>query len=54
VENFGEIRETLKAWLPNVRILAPKQLGNKLADEMNRWMAWQTDSPAPGGSSGNP
>jgi predicted DNA-binding transcriptional regulator YafY len=43
VGNFGEIRETLKAWLPNVRILAPKHLGNKLADEMNRWMAWQTD-----------
>jgi hypothetical protein len=29
VGNFGEIRETLKAWLPNVRILAPKHLGKQ-------------------------
>jgi hypothetical protein len=44
VGNYGEIRDMIKAWLPDIRILAPEQLGKRLADEMNRWMAWQAGS----------
>jgi predicted DNA-binding transcriptional regulator YafY len=44
VGNFGEIRETLKTWLPNVRIVAPEPLAERLAEEISRWIAWQAGS----------
>jgi len=44
VGHFGEIRETLKTWLPNVRIVAPEPLAERLAEEISRWIAWQAGS----------
>ena len=43
VGNFGEIRETLKAWLPNVRILSPPSIRASFTAEVGKWLAWQTD-----------
>jgi len=42
VGNFGEIRETLKAWLPNVRILEPDGLRKDFQAEMQKWLSWQS------------
>lgn len=41
VGNYGEIRDTIKAWLPNVRILAPEILGQDILNEMQKWTLWQ-------------
>ena len=41
VGNFGEIRETLKAWLPNVRILSPPNIKASFTAEVGKWLAWQ-------------
>ena len=42
VGNFGEIRETLKAWLPNVRILEPEGLRKDFIAEVQKWISWQS------------
>ena len=44
VGNFGEIRETLKMWLPNVRILEPEGLRKDFITEVQKWLAWQISS----------
>lgn len=44
VGNFGEIRETLKAWLPNVRIITPEKIKASFVTEISKWLAWQ-DAP---------
>lgn len=41
VGNFGEIRETLKMWLPNVRILEPERLRKEFFTEVQKWLSWQ-------------
>ncbi|OPY05733.1 MAG: HTH domain protein [Syntrophaceae bacterium PtaB.Bin038] len=41
VGNFGEIRETLKMWLPNVRILEPEGLRKDFITEVQKWLSWQ-------------
>lgn len=38
---FGEVRETLKMWLPNVRRLGPELLRKDFIAEMNKWSSWQ-------------
>ena len=42
VGNFGEIREKLKTWLPNVRILEPEGLRRDFLAEMQKWISWQS------------
>lgn len=44
VGHFGEIRETLKMWLPNVRILEPGRLRKDFFTEVQEWLAWQISS----------
>ena len=41
VGHFGEIRETLKMWLPNVRVLVPAPLREALQAEVEDWCRWQ-------------
>jgi predicted DNA-binding transcriptional regulator YafY len=41
VGNFGEIRETLKMWLPNVRVLEPAPFREALQAELEDWCRWQ-------------
>jgi len=41
VGNYGEIRDTLKAWLPNIRIIEPKFLGIDFLKQVQRWVEWQ-------------
>ena len=45
VGQYEEIRDILKAWLPNVRIMEPEALRKDVADEMKKWIAWQFRSP---------
>ena len=42
--NFGEVRETLKMWLPNVRIITPEKIKASFVTEISKWLAWQ-DAP---------
>lgn len=42
VGNFGEIRETLKMWLPNVRLLESNGLRKDFQAEMQKWLSWQS------------
>ncbi len=42
VGNFGEVRETLKMWLPNVRILEPEGLRKDFIAEVQKWLSWQS------------
>jgi predicted DNA-binding transcriptional regulator YafY len=44
VGHFGEIRETLKAWLPNVKVLAPADFRHALRAEMESWLRWQAET----------
>jgi len=44
VGHFGEIREILKSWLPNVRILTPEKVKALFTNEIVKWLTWQ-DSP---------
>lgn len=41
VGNYGEIRNILKTWLPNVKILAPEALRREFMEGMKGWLAWQ-------------
>jgi len=41
VGNFGEIRETLKMWLPNVRIIGPESMKTPFETELRNWLLWQ-------------
>ena len=43
VGNFGEIRETLKMWLPNVRVLGPAEFKAGFETEVKAWLKWQAD-----------
>jgi len=42
VGHFGEVRETLKMWLPNVRVLAPAPIKAAFISELERWCRWQS------------
>jgi predicted DNA-binding transcriptional regulator YafY len=42
VGKFEEIRDTLKAWLPNVKILAPFDFKDNLLSELKNWLRWQS------------
>jgi predicted DNA-binding transcriptional regulator YafY len=44
VGKYEEVRELLKAWLPNVRILAPEILKKDVVAEMKKWISWQISS----------
>ena len=41
VGHFGEVRETLKSWIPNVRVLAPAPFREALQAEVEGWCRWQ-------------
>jgi len=41
VGNYEEIRNILKAWLPNVKILEPEGLKQEFMAEMKGWLTWQ-------------
>jgi predicted DNA-binding transcriptional regulator YafY len=42
VGHFGEVRETLKMWLPNVRILEPEGMRKDFLAEVQKWLSWQS------------
>ena len=42
IGNYDEIRDTIKAWLPNVKVLKPEGLREDILAEMQRWFAWQS------------
>jgi len=42
VGHFGEVREILKSWLPNVRILEPERLRKDFFTEVQKWLSWQS------------
>jgi len=41
VGKYEEVRDVLKSWLPNVRILTPEILRNDIVAEMKKWITWQ-------------
>jgi len=43
VGNYGEIRNILKAWLPNVKILTPEELKEEFIADMKGWLKWQKE-----------
>jgi hypothetical protein len=44
VGHFGEVRDILKSWLPNVRILEPEGLWKGFSAEVQKWISWQISS----------
>ncbi len=44
VGNYEEIRDILKAWLPNARILNPENMKKSFAAELRNWLLWQESS----------
>jgi hypothetical protein len=44
VGKYEEVRDLLKSWLPNVRILAPELLRTDAVAEMKKWISWQISS----------
>jgi predicted DNA-binding transcriptional regulator YafY len=42
VGHYGEVRETLKTWLPNIKILAPTDFRLSFQAEIKSWLKWQT------------
>ena len=43
VGSLDEIINTLKAWLPHIRIIQPEELKKVLMDNMKTWMKWQKE-----------
>ncbi len=43
VGNYGEIRNILKVWLPNVKILTPEELKQEFIADMRGWLRWQKE-----------
>lgn len=43
VAHHEEIKNTLKAWLPNVKILAPEALKREFTEAMQGWLVWQRE-----------
>jgi len=44
--NYEEIRNILKAWLSNVKILKPDELKQEFIEEIKGWLAWN-EAPNP-------
>jgi predicted DNA-binding transcriptional regulator YafY len=44
VGKYEEVRDLLKSWLPNVRILEPKILTENIIAEMRKWITWQLNA----------
>ena len=44
VGHFGEVRETLKSWLPNIKVLAPAEFKAGFENEIKAWLKWQAAS----------
>ena len=44
VGKYEEVRDLLKSWLPNVRILGPELLRKDVVAEMKKWISWQMSS----------
>ena len=43
VGSYEEIRNILKTWLPNVKILAPEGLKEEFMEGMKGWLRWQKE-----------
>ena len=43
VGNYEEIRNILKTWLPNVKIMAPEGLKEEFMKAMKGWLRWQKE-----------
>jgi len=43
VGSYEEIRNILKTWLPNVKILAPEGLKEEFMEGMKGWLTWQKE-----------
>ena len=43
IGNYEEIRNILKVWLPNVKILSPAGLKEEFMEGMKGWLAWQVE-----------
>ena len=41
VGHCGEVREILKSWLPNVRVLNPPDIKESFTAEIGKWLTWQ-------------
>jgi predicted DNA-binding transcriptional regulator YafY len=44
VGKYEEVRDLLKSWLPNVRIIEPESLRITVVAEMKKWISWQISS----------
>lgn len=41
IGKYEEIREILKAWLPNVRVISPPEFKKDFLSEIKQWLKWQ-------------
>jgi len=44
VGSLDEIKNTLKGWLPHIKILQPEELKNIFLNDMKTWISWQKES----------
>lgn len=44
VGSFEEIMNTVKIWLPYIKIIKPDELKNILLKDMKKWIAWQKEA----------
>ena len=44
VGSLDEIKNTLKGWLPHIKILQPEELKNILLNDVKAWICWQEES----------
>jgi predicted DNA-binding transcriptional regulator YafY len=41
VGSLDEIKNTLKGWLPHIKILQPEELKKLFLNDMKTWICWQ-------------
>ncbi|PKN19273.1 MAG: transcriptional regulator [Deltaproteobacteria bacterium HGW-Deltaproteobacteria-6] len=44
VGSLDEIKNTIKVWLPNIKIIQPEELKNIFLKDMKAWISWQKES----------
>lgn len=44
IGSLDEIMNTLKVWLPYIKIIQPKELKNIFLKKMKTWISWQKES----------
>lgn len=45
IGKYEEIREILKSWLPNIRIVSPPEFRKGFLSEIKHWLKWQEAKP---------